>query len=279
MISSERWQDKKTADAFAASWNNLPEGSVYTKDQFEDWFAPLTRKDIEGKRVLELGCGSGALMVHMLSWKPQFLRGVDLGESIISARRDLGKIQQTGWEVLQGDLTQYTSDEKFDVVYCIGVLQHVKDSKAGLDAVVRNTKPGGRFHCWVYAREGNGLIVYVVDPIRRLTSRLPWWLTKYGFATTLVAPYYLYAKLLAALPRWSFLKKLPLYDYSLWIAKREFAFFRHVAFDQLVTPQTVYFPRATIERWLASYTEVDQASTYIIMRNGNSWKFGGVRRA
>lgn len=279
MIPSERWQDKKTADAFAASWNNLPEGSVYTKDQFEDWFAPLSQKDIEGKRVLELGCGSGALMVHMLSWKPQFLMGVDLGESITSARRDLGKIQQTGWEVLHGDLTQYTSDEKFDVVYCIGVLQHVKDSKAGLDAVVRNTKPGGRFHCWVYAREGNGLIVYIVDPIRKLTSRLPWWLTKYGFATTLVAPYYVYAKLLAALPQWSFLKKLPLYDYSLWIAKREFAFFRHVAFDQLVTPQTVYFPRATIERWLASYTDVDQSSTYIIMRNGNSWKFGGVRRA
>ena len=33
-------EDLKTADAFATSWNNLPPGSVYTRAQFEDWFAP-----------------------------------------------------------------------------------------------------------------------------------------------------------------------------------------------------------------------------------------------
>jgi hypothetical protein len=71
------------------------------------------------------------------------------------------------------------------------------------------------------------------------------------------------------------LEKLSLYDYSLWIAKREFAFFRHVAFDQLVTPQTVYITKAEIKKWLAFYPEIDKASAYITMRNGNSWKFGG----
>ncbi len=47
--------DKKTADAFASSWNNLPTGSVYTPDQFADWLLPLTKEDIQGKDVLELG--------------------------------------------------------------------------------------------------------------------------------------------------------------------------------------------------------------------------------
>ena len=89
-------------------------------------------------------------------------------------------------------------------------------------------------------------------------------------------PYYLYAKLLRALPRWTWLRGAPLYDYSLWIAEREFTFFRHVAFDQLVTPRTVYIPRATIERWLAENPAIEPASTYVVMRNGNSWKFGGV---
>jgi hypothetical protein len=68
---------------------------------------------------------------------------------------------------------------------------------------------------------------------------------------------------------------MPLYAYSQWICKRNFMFFRHVAFDQLVTPQTKYIDRATIERWLASNEKVDSANTYIIFRNGNSWKFGG----
>ena len=68
---------------------------------------------------------------------------------------------------------------------------------------------------------------------------------------------------------------MPLYDYSLWIAEREFAFFRHVAFDQLVTPRTVYIDRATVERWLAD-PRVEPGTAYVVMRNGNSWKFGGV---
>jgi hypothetical protein len=43
----------------------------------------------------------------------------------------------------------------------------------------------------------------------------------------------------------------------------------------LVTPKTTYIRRETIEEWLKGYPNVDQKSTYIEMRNGNSWKFGG----
>lgn len=270
--------DQATADAFATSWNNLPEGSVYTREQFEDWFAPLTRSDLVGKDVLELGCGNGSLLVHAASWEPQRLVGVDLGDSVRSARANL---EQTGFrrgEIVKGDLTTFTS-EGFDVVYCIGVLHHLREPEAGFRSVLRNTRPGGRFHCWVYAREGNALIVWIVDPIRRVASRLPWWFTKHVLAVSLVAPYFLYARLLAALPRAAWLKKLPFYDYSLWIAAREFAFFQHVAFDQLVTPQTVYLRREQIEDWLSRHAdEIEAGSQYIVFRNGNSWKFGGRKR-
>jgi hypothetical protein len=150
----------------------------------------------------------------------------------------------------------------------------------GLDAVIRNTKPGGRFHCWVYAREGNAAVRYLVEPLRRVCSRLPWWLTKYAAAAVLSAPCFLYAKALARLPRWKALERLPLYHYSLWIARRDFGFFWHVVFDQLVTPRTVYVPKATIEEWLSTYENLEQDSLYILPRNGNSWKFGGrVARA
>ena len=178
---------------------------------------------------------------------------------------------------MQADLVAFES-AGYDIAYSIGVLHHLQEPRAGFDAVVRNTRAGGRFHCWVYAREGNTVVVMLVDPLRRIASRLPWWLTKYGLATPLAFPYFLYAKLLRALPRWSWLRGAPLHDYSLWIAEREFTFFRHVAFDQLVTPRTVYIPRATIERWLAENPAIEPGSTYITLRNGNSWKFGGVRR-
>jgi SAM-dependent methyltransferase len=266
--------DTKTASAFASSWNNLPSGSVYTTEQFEDWFLPLEKHDIEGKTVLELGCGNASLMVHVAGWKPSFLEGVDLGNSVISARENMDTTGFERWSVVQADLTRYKGSGS-DVVYCIGVLHHLEDPRSGLHAVIANVKPGGRFHCWVYGREGNRLIIHVVDPIRKVVSGFPWWVTKYLVAAPLASPYFFYAKLLAMLPRRPWLKRMPLYDYSLWIAKRPFSFFRHVAFDQLVTPRTVYLDRGTIEDWLTGCRKVDPSSVYILMRNGNSWKFGG----
>jgi SAM-dependent methyltransferase len=268
--------DQRTADAFATSWNNLPAGSVYSEKQVADWLAPLDEAAVRGMRVLEMGCGNGSLMVHVLRWGPAQLDGIDLGASVLSAQANLAATGQANWSVRQADLVAFQGPGH-DVVYSIGVLHHLKVPHAGFDSVLRNTRPGGRFHCWVYAKEGNGLVIALVEPIRRVASKLPWWLSKYGIATPLVMPYYLYAKLLAALPRWPVLRSLPLYEYSLWIAEREFAFFRHVAFDQIVTPSTVYIDRPTIERWLAD-PRIDPQAAYVVMRNGNSWKFGGRAR-
>lgn len=268
--------DQRTADAFATSWNNLPEGSVYTRAQFEEWLSPLTRADAEGRRVAELGCGGGSLLVHMAGWGPAELIGVDLGASVAMAERNMARSGAAAWRILKHDLVTFDDPGRFDLTYCIGVLHHLKDPRAGFESVLRNTRPGGRFHCWVYAHEGNAVIRWVVDPIRRVASALPWWLTKYAIATPLVVPYFLYAKLLNAL-RWPMLRGLPLYDYSLWIAQRGFAFFRHVAFDQLVTPQTTYLRKGTIEEWLRD-ARIDPASAYLRMRNGNSWIFGGKLR-
>ena len=265
--------DTATAEAFATSWNNLPGGSVYTPAQFEDWFAPLSDEDVTGKNVLELGCGNGSLLVHMAGWNPAHLVGVDLGSSVSSARKNMEACGFPDYEIVKGDLTTFKS-EGFDVVYSIGVLHHLSEPAKGFASVIANTKPGGQFHCWVYAREGNAVVRYFVDPIRKIASRLPWWITKYLIATPLVVPYYFYAKLLRAFRGLPFLKKAPLYAYSLWIAERDFLFFRHVAFDQLVTPQTVYIDRPTVESWL-KHPAVDPDSTYIVFRNGNSWKFGG----
>jgi SAM-dependent methyltransferase len=242
--------------------------------QVLDWFAPVQPEDVRGKRVLELGCGNGSLMVYVLGWDPAQLDGVDLGASVDAARANLEATGRRNWSITQTDLTAHEGGA-YDLVYCIGVLHHLSDPKKGFDAVLRNAKAGGRFHCWVYAREGNAVIIHLVDPIRRLASHLPWWFTKYFVATPLVVPYFLLAKLLATLPRWRVLRSIPLYEYSLWIAEREFAFFRHVAFDQLVAPRTIYVDRATIESWLTGEARIDPRSTYIIMRNGNSWKFGG----
>lgn len=268
--------DQATADAFDSSWTRLPAGSVYTPAQFADWLAPLARADLEGRRVLELGCGGGSLLVHAADWGPRELVGVDLGASVATAAENLRRAGAADARVLRADLVAFRDPEPFDVVYCIGVLHHLADPRAGFEAVLANTRPGGRFHCWVYAHEGNAVVRWLVEPLRRVASRLPWWLTKYALATPLAVPFFLYARALAAL-RSPALRRLPLADYALWIAPREFAFFRHVAFDQLVAPRTAYLRRATVEAWLGA-PAVEPGTAYVVFRNGNSWKFGGRRR-
>jgi SAM-dependent methyltransferase len=270
------YDDLETANAFAESWNRLPAGSAYTRAQFEEWMAPLDLESVRDQTVLELGFGNGSLLYHMARCGPALLCGVELGDTLETARRNVGEVSDTRIELYREDLTRADLGT-FDFVYCIGVLHHLKEPEAGFDAVLRHTRPGGRFHCWVYAREGNAVVRYFVDPLRRVASRLPWWLTKYGIALPLAVPYFAYAKTVRALAPAALRPVLPLYDYSLWIAEREFRFFHHVAFDQLVTPATVYIPKSLVEGWLAD-PRVEPGSSYLVFRNGNSWKFGGTRR-
>jgi SAM-dependent methyltransferase len=274
-MTLEQSQDWTTAKAFSRSWLHAGSRSTYTQEQARDWFAPLAPEDFAGREVTELGCGNASLLIHAGQWQPRRLRGVELGSSIDAARRNLAQAGLDAVDLVQADLVAYRGDPQ-DLVYCIGVLHHLKKPQDGFDSVLANTRPGGKFHCWVYAHEGNGLVRLVVEPVRKVASHLPWWLSKHVIATGLVAPYYVYAKLVARLPqRW--IEALPLGLYSQWIARREFAFFRHVAFDQIVTPQTAYLRREEIEAWLRD-PRVEPGSAYVVMRNGNSWKFGGVRR-
>ncbi len=282
-LSSPDSADRRTADAFAESWNHVGAGSVYTWEQFCDWLAPVDPLDLAGKDVLELGFGNGSLLVHMAACRPRRLVGVELGDTLETAWDNLaGAPAETNIELHRGDLTVVRMGE-FDLVYCIGVLHHLTSPEEGFAAVLRHTAPGGRFHGWVYSREGNLVVRLFVEPLRRVGSRLPWWLTKWFLALPLVVPYFLYAKTLAWLAYCGASGRraaglLPLGDYSLWIARRSFRFFHHVAFDQLVAPRTAYLEKARVARWLTD-PEIEPGSVYLVQRNGNSWKFGGRRRA
>jgi len=98
-------------------------------------------------------------------------------------------------------------------------------------------------------------------------------MTKYMLATPLAVPFYAYSKAADVLPMW-----FPLREYAASISLREFAYFQHVAFDQLVTPQTRFIRKGTLEEWIRADNRVLPESVYIQMKNGNSWRFGGQRR-
>jgi SAM-dependent methyltransferase len=271
-------QDYDTAAAFAHSWNHTFSASPYTDDQVREWLAPLNSDGMAGKTVLELGCGSGGLLQYVARQQIHAAVGMDLGDSVRRASRNLSAYDHV--RIVRDDIIDPhpLQEYPFDIVYCIGVLHHLKNPDRGFSSVLSHTAPGGRFHCWVYAKEGNGLVRWIVEPLRRLTSRLPWRVNKYLVALPLTIPFYFYSKACSRLHSLGGLmspaRLLPLYAYMKWISKRGFRFHHHVAFDQLVSPQTRFFSKAEVDAWLAD-PRIDPASTYVIHRNGNGWKFGG----
>jgi SAM-dependent methyltransferase len=274
-------RDLATAQGYAEYFRTFGSGSQYTREQFLDFFSPLDPSDFTGQRVIELGFGHGSFLWHWADHRPALLRGVDLGDAVEATRRKLAHLPPGMLDLRQGDLTRVDLGGH-DLCYCIGVLHHMQDPAAGFASVLRHTRPGGRFHCWVYAREGNGLVVHLLDPLRRTARRLPWWATKWVTGLLLAVPTYLYALLLRLLsggarePR-GLLARLPAAAYCVSNAHGGFRFFHFVATDFFVARHTVFLDRSTLESWLRA-PEIDPDSVYLVHRNGNSWKFGGRRR-
>jgi SAM-dependent methyltransferase len=267
--------DLDVAERYWDYFRSLAPGSRYTVEQFRELFRPLDPEAFRGKRIVELGFGHGSLLWHWARLAPARLAGVDLADAAAAVRARLAGLPVGALDLRRGDLS--TADlGPHDLAYGIGVLHHMADPYAGFLALLRHTAPGGCFHGWVFAKEGNGLALHALDALRRVCARLPWWATKWGPGLAIGASLWAWSRLLRWLPRVP-AERLPAGRYARSLADRDFAFCHFVATDFLVARRTVYLDRPTLESWLR-HPEVEPASVYLIHRNGNSWSFGGRRR-
>jgi SAM-dependent methyltransferase len=104
-------------------------GAPGSKRRFVDEFV----RPEPGQRVLDLGCGTGALFGFM----PEGVRyvGVDLDAGYVAAAR--ARYGEPA-EFIHGDATTYAPDGDFDVAICYGVVHHLADEQArGLIRVAR----------------------------------------------------------------------------------------------------------------------------------------------
>jgi SAM-dependent methyltransferase len=251
----------RTADAFGYSWGHYPKKNPYTEEQWRDWVVPLTAADLEGKTVLDVGCGLGGFAEHARAWGAAWVVGVDLSSAIDAARERLGN----DVELVQGDIyAMPLADGSFDLAYSIGVLHHLPDPERGFRAVVETVRPGGLAFAWVYGREGNGLIVRVVDPLRRhVLSRLPRGFLKWAISLPVAAILWPFVR--AARRGASF----PYSAYFRFLAQSDFRFTHGVVFDHLVAPTSHYIRREEFEGWFERAGLVD---VRITRRNENSWR-------
>ena len=112
-----------------------------------DW----DRDELKGKWVLDAGCGAGRFL-DVASGTEGEIVGIDISSAVDAARASLEERQNV--HLIQASIYDLPfSDETFDFVYSIGVIQHTPDPAASLRAVAAKLKPGGKFSVTIYPRK------------------------------------------------------------------------------------------------------------------------------
>ena len=267
---------EQTAEAFGWQWQHFDGMHDEFELQFLDWVKPLDAAFFRGKVVLDAGCGMGRHMYFASQYGAELVVGLDLSRAV-DAARVLLKDHPHAF-LVQGDLTRPPFDPEgkgvFDLVYSIGVLHHLPDPHAGFRALVPLVRPGGAIFIWVYGYEGNRFVRAVVEPLRRLSTRLPPPLLR-GLAFPLGVAFHALARNVYRPARLRWLsRRLPLSAYMESVSHFTFRQNYAIVFDQLVAPKSHYISRDQLAEWAAS---AGLESVSITSRNNNSWRLFGRR--
>ncbi len=142
----------------AQSWNADFYGR--TSRYVSDLGAPLIAllEPQAGERVLDLGCGDGALTARLIAAGCDVV-GVDSSQSMVAAAR------QRGIDARWGDARKLDFRDEFDAAFTNAALHWVKDAFAAAQSVRRALKAGGRF---VGEFGGDGNVEAVRGAIRQV---------------------------------------------------------------------------------------------------------------
>jgi uncharacterized protein YbaR (Trm112 family)/2-polyprenyl-3-methyl-5-hydroxy-6-metoxy-1,4-benzoquinol methylase len=156
----------------------FPENARFFRDS-----TGLTRADLEGRLVLDAGCGMGRFAEVAAGLGAEVV-GLDLSRSVERAWRETRRRRSVHF--VQGDLLNPPfRREVFEVVYSLGVLHHTRDTRRAFSALCPLLEPGGEIAIWVYhrfqpeipvgwhKRAFEALAEIVSDGTRAITTRLP----------------------------------------------------------------------------------------------------------
>lgn len=108
-----------------------------------DWITGIV--SIEGKRVLDVGCGGGILADSMARRGADVL-GIDLASKALKVAQLHAleaKTEHVSYREISAEALSVEQPESFDVVTCMEMLEHVPNPGLVVNACARLVKPGG----------------------------------------------------------------------------------------------------------------------------------------
>jgi 2-polyprenyl-3-methyl-5-hydroxy-6-metoxy-1,4-benzoquinol methylase len=129
---------------------------------------------LRGLDVLEAGCGAGRFTELTVAAGAQ-VHAVDLSQAVEVNRANVGS--HDNYAVAQADMRALPfPPASFDVVLCLGVLQHLPSPEQGIRDLWAMVKPGGRLvidHYRLDLRQGIGLLTRLATFYRLVLRELP----------------------------------------------------------------------------------------------------------
>ena len=167
------------AESFGVQWRR------YAQTQLDSYTGvPLSRRRLErclgadlsslaGKRVLELGSGAGRFTECLIE------SGAHLVSADLSAAVDANLRNCRGtrpYVLIQTDINSAPFPrDYFDVVFCLGVIQHTPDPEETIRSLAAFVRPGGELVIDHYGYGAHRLSQYfsLVYPVREVLKRAP----------------------------------------------------------------------------------------------------------
>lgn len=109
--------------------------------------------DLRGKRLLEVGCGYGMMLIHGLFSYSLDIYGIEPTKKTFDGRYEISQILLAENDVASDRVRSGVGeqipfdDATFDIVYSFQVLEHVQDPRQVLKESWRVLKPGGWLYC------------------------------------------------------------------------------------------------------------------------------------
>ena len=118
---------------------------------------------LNGKTVLDVGCGGGILSESM-AMKGAQVTGIDLGEKALKVAQlhSLESGAKVNYRMVSVEELAAEQPESFDVVTCLEMLEHVPDPASVVHACARLVKPGGHVFFSTINRNPKAYLLAVV---------------------------------------------------------------------------------------------------------------------
>lgn len=122
-----------------------------------------TGSPLEGKAVCDIGCGGGILSESMAKCGAT-VTGLDMGKAPLSVARlhALESDLEIDYQQITAEEFAEKNPEKFDVVTCMEMLEHVPDPASVIQACYQLVKPGGSVYFSTINRNPKAYLMAII---------------------------------------------------------------------------------------------------------------------